>query len=78
MIKAIFAKFEQLADNGCSLRVRRLLKKMLDDRSSGWERAEKNNEAGSRKLEDLKRELEEKHMMEEQAIILDEYYDLYL
>ena len=75
---AIFAKFEVLAENGCSLRVRMILKNMLENRASGWERTKKQNEAGPKKLEELRRELEEKHRLEEQARMQAEMDDQYL
>lgn len=49
-----------------SQRVRMLLRNMLDNRNSGWEKSKKANESGPKKVEDLRRELEEKLIKEEE------------
>lgn len=38
---------------------------MLDDRAKGWERTKKQHEAGPKKVEDLRKELEQKAREEE-------------
>lgn len=44
-----------------------LVKNMLDNRKSGWEKSKKQNEKGPKKVEDLRRELEEQQRREEEA-----------
>lgn len=39
---------------------------MLDNRKSGWEKSKKEKEGGPKKVEDLRRELEEKARKEEE------------
>lgn len=42
-----------------------LLRNMLDNRKSGWEKSKKANESGPKKVEELRRELEEQARIEE-------------
>jgi hypothetical protein len=61
----IFKRFEDLAYNDnanvkVSQRVKMLLRNMLDNRKSGWEKSKKAAESGPKKVEDLRKELEEK------------------
>ncbi len=70
-LKAIFKRFAELTDDAsvCSIRVRMLIKNLLDNRASGWEKTKKQNEGGPKKVEDLRKELEKKAREEEQARI---------
>lgn len=60
----IFTRFEDLAYNEntnvfVSTRVKMLLRNMLDNRKSGWEKSKQQSEKGPKKVEDLRREYEE-------------------
>eukprot|EP00347_Sterkiella_histriomuscorum_P005403 403356747 len=67
----IFAKFEEIASNekeqynDISLRVKILIKNMIDNRSGNWEKSKKQNEKGPKKVEELKKELEAKQREDE-------------
>lgn len=76
--KQIYQKFESLATppenqeiSEISLRVKILVKNMLEDKSKGWEKTKKQHEAGPKKVDDLRKELEKK-AMEEQKIRMEE------
>ena len=43
-----------------------MIKNMLDNREKGWEKTKKMNESGPKKVEDLRRELEEKARQEDE------------
>lgn len=68
-IDATFARFEELttgeSDPQLSNRIKLLIKNMLDNRASGWERTKKENEKKPMKVDDLRRETERK-LREEQ------------
>jgi hypothetical protein len=76
----IYSKLEEIAfDNGekyadISLRVKILLKNLLDNRKSGWEKTKKQNEGGPKKVEDLRKELEAKQR-EDEKLREAEYYE---
>lgn len=74
----IFNRFQELSEDGsqCSLRVRMIIKNLLDNRDSGWEKTKKQNEGGPKKVEDLRKELERKARDEEQARINAENEEL--
>lgn len=64
----IFARFEELANTENDIinqRVKLLIKNMIDNRKSGWEKTKKASEAGPKKIEDLRKELEQKAREEE-------------
>jgi hypothetical protein len=64
----IFKRFEELAEStALSQRVRMLIKNLIQNRASGWEKTKKANEAGPKKIEELRRDLERKAREEEQA-----------
>jgi hypothetical protein len=64
--QSIFKRFEDLQDDQeISLRIRILVKNMLDNRATGWERTKRQNEKGPKKVEELRRELEQKAIEEE-------------
>ena len=70
LIPKTFARFEQLiGETGIaekiSNRVKMLIKNMLDNRESGWEKSKKQNESGPMKVDDLRRQLELKQREEE-------------
>lgn len=70
---SIFSKIDDIANNpvanpeyaDITLRVKILCKNMLDDRSKGWERQRQQSEKGPKKVEDLRKELEQKQIEEE-------------
>ncbi|CDW87535.1 eukaryotic translation initiation factor 4g-like [Stylonychia lemnae] len=80
LFENIFNKFEEIAfDNGekyadISLRVKILIKNMLDNKKSGWEKTKKQNEGGPKKVEDLRKEIQAKQM-EEEKLREAEYYE---
>lgn len=43
-----------------------LIKNMLDNRATGWEKSKKQNESGPMKVEDLRRQVEAKLRAEEE------------
>lgn len=43
-----------------------LIKNLLDNRASNWEKTHKQNESGPKKVEELRKELEEKAKKEEE------------
>ena len=53
-----------------------MVKNMLDNRLSGWEKSRKANEKGPKKTEDLKKELEAK-VREDERIRQLEYEEQY-
>ena len=69
----VYQKIEEIANNSegkpeyaeISLRVKILCKNMLDDQKNNWERQRQINEKGPKKVEDLRRELEQKAYEEE-------------
>ena len=58
-IRKTFARFEDLiTDNAVptvSTRVKMLIKNMIENRASGWEKSKKQNESGPMKVEDLRK-----------------------
>lgn len=70
---AVYQKIDDIANHSegkpeyaeISLRVKILCKNMLDDQSKNWERQRQLNEKGPKKVEDLRRELEQKAIEEE-------------
>lgn len=50
-----------------------LLRNMLDNRNSGWEKSKKANESGPKKVDELRRELEEQLRKEEELRQAAEY-----
>lgn len=71
----IFERFEELSEAEkapISKRVQLLIKNMIDNRSSGWEKTKKMNESGPKKVEDLRRELEAKAREEEEQRMIAE------
>lgn len=63
-IKKLFSRFLELTTDTSvpqvSNRIKMLIKNMLENRETGWERTKKQNEAGPMKVEDLRRETERK------------------
>ena len=43
-----------------------IIKNLLENRASGWEKTHKQNESGPKKVDDLRKELEEKARKEEE------------
>lgn len=63
-IKKTFDRFLELTTEKSvpqvSNRIKMLIKNMLENRESGWERTKKQNEAGPMKVEELRKETERK------------------
>ncbi len=69
----IFKRFEELKEDlSISQRIRILIINMLDSRKTGWVKAKQQNESGPKKVDELRRELEQKAYEEEQIRILAE------
>jgi len=60
-----------------SKRVQLLIKNMVDNRASNWEKTRKINDSGPKKVEDLRRELEEKARKEEELRLTSEREEQY-
>ena len=69
-INKTFGRFESLTEEKTtppiSNRIKMLIKNMLDNRASGWERTKKQNELGPMKVEDLPRETERMYREEQE------------
>ena len=65
-----FARFDELVSEKSvpqvSVRVKMLIKNMLDNRAKGWEKTKKQDESGPMKVDELREKLEKK-MREEIA-----------
>lgn len=60
----VYARFNVLADkdlvNDVPMRIKLLITNMLDDQSQNWTKSKQNQDKGPKKLEEIKKEYEEK------------------
>lgn len=65
----IYERFHELGSGShaaVSMRVQLLIKNMLENRQSGWKKSKKANEGGPKKLDELRKEAEDKMREAEQ------------
>lgn len=64
---AVYKRFEDLAnDEKLSQRIKILIKNMLDNRKNNWEKSRKESEKGPKKVEEIRKEHEEKVKIEKE------------
>lgn len=82
-IKKTFDRFDELSTENSvpqvSNRIKMLIKNMIDNRESGWERTKKQNEKGPMKVDELRKETERKLKEEaEMRMIAEQEEQAYL
>lgn len=65
----VYKRFEELVEHpDLSQRIKILIKNMLDNRASDWDKSRKEGEKGPKKVEELRKELVEKQRAEQEKL----------